>query len=111
VVLPHLRSLTKPGGHLVLVDITDPGDWRSLDWHIHEAFADAEESYRSRSRDSDVAADVVRLRLHPAWLEHVTTNIPLTTDQLHQQYEAVFPGVEFAALHMEVTAAHWRAPS
>jgi len=58
-----------------------------------------------------VAADVVRLRLHPAWLEHVTTNIPLTTDQLHQQYEAVFPGVEFAALHKEVTAAHWRAPS
>ena len=110
VVVPHLRSLLRPGGHLVLVDIVDPGEWRSLDWHIHEAFADAEESYRSRSRNPEIAADVLRLRLHPAWLEHVSTNVPLTPDEFHKQYEAVFPGIEFSTLHKEVVAAYWRAP-
>jgi SAM-dependent methyltransferase len=110
VVVPHLRSLLKAGGHLVLVDIVDPGEWRSLDWHIHEAFADAEESYRSRSRNPEIATDVLRLRLHPGWLEHVSTNVPLTPDEFHQQYEAVFPGIEFSTLHKEVVAAYWRAP-
>jgi SAM-dependent methyltransferase len=110
IVLPHLRSLVKPSGHLVLVDIIDPGQWRSVEWHIHEAFVDAEESYRCRSRDPEVAAEVMRLRLHPDWLEHVTTNIPLTRDEFHRHYQAVFPGIEFRDLHKEVTAGYWRAP-
>ena len=110
IALPHLRSLVKPGGHLVLVDITDPGEWRSTDWHIHEAFVDAEESYRSRSRDPDIAAQVLRLRLHPHWLEHVTTNIPLTRDEFHRHYQAALPGIKFRDLHKEVIAGHWRAP-
>ena len=52
-----------------------------------------------------------RLRLHPAWLEHVTTNIPLTREQFHAQYGAVFPGAEFAELDPVVAAVHWRAPA
>jgi hypothetical protein len=95
----------------VTIDIVDPGTWASRDWHIQEAFRDALDSYRNRSRDHNTCswsrspsrslrrrpqgrfaveaidhsagssarrstADV--LRLHPAWLEHVTTNIPLT---------------------------------
>jgi len=112
VVLPRLRSLLVPGGHLVVVEIVDSGGWdRGVDWHIKEAFLDAEKSYRYRSKDPDVAADVLRLRLHPAWLEHVTTNIPLTREQFHAQYGAVFPGAEFAELDPVVAAVHWRAPA
>lgn len=110
VVLPHLRSLVAPGGDVVVVDIVDPGDWQSLDWHIAEAFRDAEESYRSRSRDADIAAEVVRLRLHPAWLEHVTTNIPLTRAEFRRRYAVAFPGASFVELHKEVLGMHWRAP-
>jgi SAM-dependent methyltransferase len=110
IVLPHLRSLVAPGGDVVVVDIVDPGPWRSRDWHIGEAFRDAEESYRSRSRDADVAADVVRLRLHPAWLEHVTTNIPLTRDEFRRRYGGTFPGASFVDLRKEVVGLHWRAP-
>lgn len=110
IVLPHLRSLVAAGGDVVVVDIVDPGDWRSLDWHVGEAFRDAEESYRHRSRDAAVAADVLRLRLHPAWLEHVTTNIPLTRAEFHRRYGRTFPGASFVDLHKEVVGMHWRAP-
>jgi SAM-dependent methyltransferase len=111
LVLPHLRSLIAPGGHLVAIDIVNPGGWESgPDWHIHEAFVDAESSYRNRSKDVDVAADVLRLRLHPAWLEHVTTNIPLTRGEFGQQYGEVFPGAEFAELDRVVAALYWQAP-
>jgi len=109
-VLPHIRSLIAPGGHAVLIDIVDPGRWRSLDWHIEEAFRDALDSYRNRSRDHNAAADVVRLRLHPAWLRHVTTNIPLRREDFHDTYSAVFPGAEFTDdLNCVVAAVHWQA--
>jgi 2-polyprenyl-3-methyl-5-hydroxy-6-metoxy-1,4-benzoquinol methylase len=110
LVLPHLRSLAAAGGAVVVVDIVNPGEWRSRDWHIGEAFRDAEESYRQRSRDAQVAADVLRLRLHPAWLEHVTTNIPLSRDEFHRRYGTTFPGATFVDLHREIVGMHWRVP-
>jgi len=108
LVLPHIKSLLAAGGHAVIVDIVDPGTWTSRDWHVQEAFRDALDSYRNRSRDHDAAADVLRLRLHPAWLDHVTTNIPLTRPLFHAAYEAVFPGAQFADdLNHVVAAMHW----
>jgi SAM-dependent methyltransferase len=111
LVLPHIKSLLADGGHAVIVDFVDPGTWTSRDWHIQEAFRDALDSYRNRSRDHDAAADVLRLRLHPAWLEHVTTNIPLTRPVFHDAYAAVFPGAQFTDdLNHVVAAMHWAGP-
>jgi len=78
---------------------------------VREAFVDAEESYRQRSGDYRIAAKVLELRLHPAWLEHVTTNVPFTRDGFVRQYSAVFPGAVFTDLHKEVTAVHRRSPA
>lgn len=111
IALPHLRSLLAPGGHLVAVDLADPGSWHDLDWHIQRTFADAEESYRQRSRDRNVAADVLRLRLHPAWLEHATTNIPLSRSEFPDRYRATFPGATFTDLHDDIIGVHWHAPA
>ncbi|MEN3361360.1 MAG: hypothetical protein V7637_5342 [Mycobacteriales bacterium] len=111
VVLPHLRSLVAPGGQLVIIDILDPGLWRDPDWHVQRAFEDAEDSYRNRSRSPDVAADLLRLRLHPAWLEHAVTNIPLPRVEFDSRYREAFPGASFTDLHDDITAIHWRAPS
>jgi SAM-dependent methyltransferase len=109
--LPHIKSLLAAEGHAVIIDIVDPGTWASRDWHIQEAFRDALDSYRNRSRDHNAAADVLRLRLHPAWLEHVTTNIPLTRPLFHTAYNAVFPGAQFTDdLNPVVAAMHWQAP-
>jgi 2-polyprenyl-3-methyl-5-hydroxy-6-metoxy-1,4-benzoquinol methylase len=111
VVLPLLRRLVAPGGDVVVIDIVAGPEWQHRDWHVSEAFRDAEESYRERSRDADVAAAVLRLRLHPAWLEHVTTNIPLTALEFRRHYSSVFPGANFTALHRDVAAMWWHARS
>jgi hypothetical protein len=112
-VLRHVKRLVADGGQAVLVDIVDPhGRWGSRDWQIQEAFRDAEDSYRNRSRDHNVAADVLRLRLHPVWLEQATTDVPLTRPEFHAAYTAVFPGAEFTDdLHEVVAAMHWPAPA
>lgn len=111
-VLPHVRSLVAPGGTVVVVDIVDPGQWRSIDWHISQAFVYAEESYRNRSRDHNVAADVLRLFLHPTWLQHMKDNIPLTRSEFRRHYSTVFPGAEFTDdIYSVVAAMKWRAPA
>jgi hypothetical protein len=108
---PDIQTLVAPGGHVVLIDIVDPGQWTSREWHIEEAFRDALDSYRNRSRNHAAAADVVRLRLHPAWLAHVTTNIPLTRQLFHDTYGAVFPGAEFTDdVNRVVAALRWENP-
>jgi hypothetical protein len=65
LALPHIRSLLATEGHAVIIDVIDPGTWTSRDWHVQEAFRDALDSYRNRSRGHTAAADVLRLRLHP----------------------------------------------
>ncbi|HVQ94785.1 MAG TPA: class I SAM-dependent methyltransferase [Mycobacteriales bacterium] len=111
VALPHLRSLVAPGGHLAIIDLVDPGPWRDRDWHVQRAFEDAEDSYRNRSRSAEVAADVLRLRLHPTWLEHAAANVPLPRAEFADRYRAAFPGATFTDLHDDITAIHWRAPA
>ena len=106
-VLPRLRSLVAPGGQVVVIDITDPGGWATLDYQVADAFRDAEESYRDRSRDHRIAAKVLELHLHPAWLDHALNDVPLTRDEFRREYGAAFPGAEFTDLHRVVTAMRW----
>jgi hypothetical protein len=106
-VLPHLRSLAAPGGHVVVVDITDPGGWATMEYQVQDAFRDAAESYRDRSRDYRVAAKVLELHLHPFWLDHALNDVPLTRPAFYAAYGAAFPGAAFADLHRVVTAMHW----
>lgn len=94
----------------MVVDVTDPGGWATLEYQIADAFRDAEESYRDRSRDHRVAARVLELHLHPAWLDHCLNDRPLTRPEFHRVYGAAFPGAEFAELHRVVAAMTWRAP-
>ena len=107
-VLPRLRSLVAPGGAAVVVDITDPGGWGTLDYQVRDAFLDAEESYRHRSKDHQIAAKVLELHLHPAWLHHALTDVPLSREEFRTGYAEVFPGAQFADLHRVVTAMRWR---
>jgi trans-aconitate methyltransferase len=106
-VLPHLRSLVAPGGSAVVIDVTDPGGWATMDYQVEDAFRDAEESYRVRSRDYRIAAKVLELHLHPAWLDHALNDVPLTRADFVRRYRAAFPGATFADLHRVVTAMHW----
>lgn len=109
-VLRHLRGLVAPGGTAVVVDITDPGGWATMDYQVRDAFLDAEESYRERSRDHRVAAKVLELHLHPLWLEHAFNDVPLTRPEFVETYGRHFPGARFAQLHRVVGAMAWTAP-
>jgi trans-aconitate methyltransferase len=109
--LPHLRSLVKPGGQVVVIDITDPGGWDTLEYQVADAFRDAEESYRHRSKDYQVAARVLELHLHPVWLEHCLNDRPLSRPEFRAVYAEHFPGAEFADLHRVITGMRWQAPA
>jgi len=78
-VLPHARSLLAPGGTLIVADIIDPGDWSSPEFHINRAFNDAALVYELTG-DADAAADVLRLLLHPRWLQQAAADTPMTRD-------------------------------
>ncbi|WP_194292804.1 class I SAM-dependent methyltransferase [Streptomyces smaragdinus] len=107
VVLPRIRELLAPGGHAVLMDIVDRGA-KSHEWLVEEAFRDARDSYLHRSRDADMAADILRLRLHPVWMRLNETQTVLTREEFHRVYGAAFPGAEFADdIHHAVCAVHW----
>jgi SAM-dependent methyltransferase len=110
-VLPHVRSLLAPGGRLIVADIIDPGGWPTREFHIDRAFNDARVVYQLTG-DGGAAADVVRLLLHPRWLELAEHDMPLTRTRFHAAYEEAFPGAEFADdLNPIMCGAVWQAPS
>jgi SAM-dependent methyltransferase len=110
VVLPHVRSLVAPGGTVVLSDIVDPGGWPNPEFHLDRAWDDARLVHRLTG-DPDAAADVLRLLLHPRWLQQAGSDTPLTREGFHAAYGAVFPGAVFADdLNPLMCGMVWRAP-
>lgn len=109
-VLPHVRSLVAPGGTVVLADIVDPGGWRTRDFHLDRAFGDARVVHQLTG-DGDAAADVLRLLLHPRWLELTVADTPLSREAFHRAYGEVFPGAVFADdLNPVMCGLVWTAP-
>jgi SAM-dependent methyltransferase len=110
-VLPHVRDLVAAGGRLVLVDIVDPGGWGERDWHVEQAFAAARGFYQLAGGDPDAASDVIRLMLHPRWLDMMVADRPPSREEFHRHASAVLPGAVFHdGLHPVVCAAAWQAP-
>lgn len=110
VVLPHVRSLVAPGGTVVVADIVDPGGWPTPEFHQERAWGDARLVHQLTG-DPEAAADVLRLLLHPRWLELAGSDTPLTRDRFHQAYGAVFPGAAFADdLNPLMCGMVWQAP-
>ena len=111
VVLPHVRSLLAPGGRLIVADIVEPGGWGTRQFHVDRAFHDARVVYQLTG-DGNAAADVVRLLLHPRWLQLAAHDTPLTRAAFHAAYENAFPGAEFADdLDPLMCGAVWQAPA
>ena len=110
-VLGHVRGLVAPGGTAVLIDVTQDPDaehpWDSMEGQLDDAFRDARESYELRSKNHAVAADVLKLHLHPLWLRHCFTDVPLTRPEYVDRYSAAFPGAHFTSLHRVQTATLW----
>lgn len=114
-VLEHVRRLVAPGGTAVLMDLNQDADaehpWDSMEYQIGDAFQDARESYELRSKNYAVAADVLKLHLHPLWLQHCLTDVPLTRSEFVDRYGAAFPGARFTELHRVQTGMVWTRPT
>ncbi|WP_461118667.1 class I SAM-dependent methyltransferase [Saccharothrix stipae] len=108
-VLPHVRDLVAPGGRLVAVEVVNPPG-RSRRWHRAQAFRVAA-MMATRHRSLPVAADVLRLRLHPVWLDHVTRNRPPSRRECHARYREAFPGVRVDdTMDRYLCGITWTAP-
>lgn len=111
VVLPHVRSLVAPGGTLVVADIIDPGGWQTREFHLDRAFTDARVVHQLTG-DGDAAADVLRLLLHPRWLELTAADTPLSRIDFHKVYDDAFPDATFYDdLHPLMCGVVWKSPA
>jgi SAM-dependent methyltransferase len=111
-VLPHLRSLVADGGHAVLVDIVcDPAQWATRRWHYTEGVRNAVRALIRRRSIVD-SFSVLRLRLHPVWINKVANGAPLSRGEFHRVYAEVFPGATFTdALQSVSCGLTWQRPT
>lgn len=111
-VLAHARDLVAPGGRLVVVDIVAPEGWGDRDWHVAQGFDAARGFYQHSGGDPDVAADVLRLLLHPRWLDMLMTDHPPTREELHRHAAHTLPGAQVHdGFDPVVCAVAWRHPA
>lgn len=111
-VLPHVRDLVAPGGWAVLVDIVSPDGAQARTPLMHRWYGVGEAVRTLRRRKSVRDAWLVmRIRQHRTWMQHAATNRPLTREQFHAAYGAVFPGAEVTdSIDPFVCAIRWRRP-
>jgi amino acid adenylation domain-containing protein len=107
--LPNLQRLLRPGGRLLVRDLVteDPLRWRSATWQRWRALQDA--PVLRRKHGWQAMWRILRLRLSPAWVEHVRHDAVLTAAAAQAIYGRFFPG---CVLHIEGTemTLHWEAP-
>jgi SAM-dependent methyltransferase len=109
-LLAHVRSLVRPGGWVILVDIVSRGP-RALLVHRLWGVQDAARTLARRRSLAD-AWTVLRLRQHPVWMRHARANHPLTRPEFHRRYAAAFPGATFTdTIDPFVCAVRWQAPA
>lgn len=97
--LRALRSLLNPGGRVVLLDIVAPQPAIPRWWFQREALRSCVADATKRRRPLREAMELLRLLMHPEWLDHVTTDRFLSPSEFRQRYGAVFPGGQFTDLY------------
>lgn len=107
--LEQIRSLMKPGGQVVLIDNVDPRHQAPRSWFRSEARKGLLLDLRRHRRPIREAFELYRLSTHPAWLDHLATDVFLTDAEFRVVYEEVFPGATFTPFYRTL-AMYWRKP-
>jgi SAM-dependent methyltransferase len=97
--LHHLRSLVRPGGLLLLVDIVDDRRQVPRSWFRSQAWQGFRADLLRRRRPVLEAVELLRLQLDPDWLDHQTTDRVWPQQEWDEQCRAVFPGAGIGPLH------------
>lgn len=97
--LHRIRSLLNPGARVVLLDNVAPKPAVPRWWFRREALRRFAGDVVARRRPLPEAVEMLRLLLHPAWLDHVTSDRFLSPSEFRQRYGNVFPGGDFTDLY------------
>lgn len=106
--LHRMRSLVRPGGRMLLVDLVDERRPVPRAWFRSEAWRTLGADVRYRRRPLPEAVELLRLQLDPDWLDHQTTDRLLPPDDWTAHCRAVFPGAAITPLH-RARAVAWPA--
>jgi ubiquinone/menaquinone biosynthesis C-methylase UbiE len=106
VTLPILRRLVKPGGRMVLHDLTSslPGLHASPVWQVLYALMSA--PGHAKAYGLRTMWRILSFRTSPAWLRHVRTDVWLTPETFQKVYSRFLPGCTFKRAGMGMTA-YW----
>jgi len=107
--LRHLRSLVRPGGTLLLVDVVDDRHPVPRSWLRVEAWRTFRADLARRRRPVTEAVEVLRLSLDPDWLDHQCSDRLLPPAEWDTLARTVFPGAAISSLHRG-RALIWHAP-
>lgn len=108
--LVHLRSLVRPGGTVLLVDVVDDRHPVPRSWLRTEAWRCFRADLLRRRRPTAEAVELLRLQLDPDWLDHQATDRLTSPETWEDLTRSVFPDARIAPLH-RARALAWRAPT
>jgi 2-polyprenyl-3-methyl-5-hydroxy-6-metoxy-1,4-benzoquinol methylase len=104
----HLATLVAPGGRLLIVDMVRPYQQWTRPRIYYQALVEATHELLQRRSISD-AAVVLRLRLHPEWITHITTSNSAPHQQVKARYARTLPDAAMTHLYASVGVC-WQAP-
>lgn len=107
--LHHLRSLVRPGGWVLLVDVVDDRRQVPRPWFRGQAWQGLRDDLLRRRRPLGEAVELLRLQLDADWLDHQSTDRVLPPADWDAATRSVFPGAEIARLH-RARALSWQHP-
>lgn len=107
--LVHLRSLVRPGGTVLLVDVVDDRHPVPREWLRAEAWRMFRADLLRRRRPAAEAVELLRLQLDPDWLDHQTTDRLVPPQQWENVIRTIYPDARITPLH-RARALAWRAP-
>lgn len=105
--LSGIRRLVRPGGQVIAVDNVDERRTVPREWFVREARRALRDDLLRRRRPVREAWETYRLSTHPAWLDHLTTDVFLPPGEWEQIGRSAFPGCEITPMY-RARALHWR---
>jgi len=108
--LEGIRDLVVPGGWVVLIDNVAPRPAVPRWWFVKEAVHILLGDLLYRRRPPSEAWELYRLNIHPAWLDHLTSDRFLNPSEFAKRYSRVFAGAGFTDLY-RTRAMCWQVPT
>jgi 2-polyprenyl-3-methyl-5-hydroxy-6-metoxy-1,4-benzoquinol methylase len=106
--LHRIRSLVRPGGRVLLVDLVDDRPEVPRRWLRARARRTFGADLLHRRRPVRQAVELLRLQLDPDWLDHQTTDRLRPAEDWDAHCRAVFPGAALVTLD-RARALTWEA--